>query len=342
MFDKWVDQVDEWKRQHELTEYTVIATMGFLLTDDAKDWFKTHVRDKESQWTLKELNSALFDEQFPADVDMTLHEMWKAAEQGAHSLRQWHKYLTKLYERVPNLSLHDLRRRFMEGANGWLREKWAEEGFKPEDPKLKVAFLLEIGQRFEQAREIHAKTRSQTVSKSREMDAPTSENTDIRDPLGQNEHHSGPESQEKGRGHPQRQGQDGSKRRDAQGPSGGRPNLKGPSAKEKAELWAKDRCFECGQQGHMQRNCSKRREMTPTHKSRAEKPMVYNASLRFEVTKMKKGGMAIRLNMIEPLAADGEVASERRQREEGEKAHHMNERMESIGLIWRVLYTYLA
>jgi hypothetical protein len=148
-FDKWVDQVDEWQRQHELTDYAVIATMGFLLTDDAKDWFKSNVRDREQEWTLQELNSALFDEMFPADMDVTLHEMWRAAEQGSHSLRKWHKYLTKLYERVPNLSIHEFRRKFMEGANGWLREKWAEEGFKPEDPSLEISLLLEIGQRFE-------------------------------------------------------------------------------------------------------------------------------------------------------------------------------------------------
>jgi len=60
--ERWVDKVNEWQRNHELSEYGVITAMGFLLMGSAKEWFKNYVRDEERE--LEELNSALFQEMF--------------------------------------------------------------------------------------------------------------------------------------------------------------------------------------------------------------------------------------------------------------------------------------
>jgi hypothetical protein len=36
-FGRWADQVDEWRRNHDVSEFAVIATMGFLLGGATKD-----------------------------------------------------------------------------------------------------------------------------------------------------------------------------------------------------------------------------------------------------------------------------------------------------------------
>lgn len=165
-FDRWVDQVDEWRRNHNLSEFAVIATMGFLLDGAAKDWYNAAVRDGEHEWMLEELTSALFTDMFPPDIDSSLRAMFIQAEQGNNHLRDWYKYVMKLAWRVPNLSEHDIRRQFMKGANDWLQEKCAEAGYTPEDPNVSFQMLLDSGQRFERARAIRIAERQRMESDS--------------------------------------------------------------------------------------------------------------------------------------------------------------------------------
>jgi hypothetical protein len=335
-FDRWVDQVDEWRRNHNLSEFAVIATMGFLLDGTAKEWFNAMIRDREREWTLEELNSALFADMFPPDIDSTLRARFIHSEQGNNSLRDWYRYVMKLAGRVPNLSEHDIRRQFMEGANDWLKAKWAEDGFTPEDPTTTIDRLMERGQLFERARAVANGGRMKSTSNQKGQASNAPRNRDQPQKGGE------PKQSERKREDQRKKGQEAPKTKDSSAPGGGRTTQKKElSEKEKAELRAEDRCFGCKQPGHMERNCPKRREISPMHKGKGTKPSVYSGALRIEPLKPKGGGPVVRLNMIEPLTANGVIASARREREEVKRAHQFQEARERVGLIGRILHAYL-
>lgn len=255
-FDRWVDQVTDWRRNHNLSEFAVIATMGFLLEGAAKDWYKTAVRDKEREWTLETLNSALFTEMFPPDIDSILRDEFMSSEQGNRSLINWHKYVIKLASRVPNLSDHDVRRQFMVGANDWLTEKWTEYGYNPENPNVKMRTLMDYGQRFERARTLLIRERQAMESESEgpvssddwneDQESQTDQDgSGDQDPLTDQDEAGSQESetdqyestsQEEGDGGYQERGQDADERQDPSSSSGESTNLEqGLTAKEKAK-----------------------------------------------------------------------------------------------------------
>jgi len=148
-FEAWIDEVDEWRTIHGLSELATVTAVSILVTKDARDWYKLNVRGNERDWTLKRISLELFDEVFPPNYASILRQTFEDAKQGSNSLKRWHKYLTKLAERVPHLTVHELRRRFWNGSATYLQKEWARIGLDPEDANTTITVMLESGMCFE-------------------------------------------------------------------------------------------------------------------------------------------------------------------------------------------------
>jgi len=95
-FEEWIDEIDEWRTVHGLSELATVTAISVLVTKDARDWYKLNVRGKEQEWTLKRLSIELFDDMFPRNYASVLRQMFDDTTQGKDSLKQWHKHLVNL------------------------------------------------------------------------------------------------------------------------------------------------------------------------------------------------------------------------------------------------------
>jgi hypothetical protein len=152
-FEAWIEEVEHWRDAHGLNEFATVTAISLLVTRNAKDWYKANVRGREREWNLRELSLYLFDDIFPSNYASILRRTFEDASQKQNSLKQWHKYLLKLSDRVPYLTEHDIRRRFWEGAAQYLQIEWSKIGMDPEDPESSIDELLKTGLRFKRSKD---------------------------------------------------------------------------------------------------------------------------------------------------------------------------------------------
>ena len=341
-FEAWIEEVEDWRDTHGLSEFATVTAVSLLVTRSAKDWYKTNVRGREREWNLRELSLCLFDDVFPSNYASILRRTFEDASQKENSLKQWYKYLTKLSDRVPYLTEHDIRRRFWEGATSYLQIEWAKIGMDPEDPETTIDDLLKSGLRFERSRDWITAERKRGVFNNRGLTAArvSVPNNDcvFKDKKGYSNNN---DRRERSKGHGKQEGPQAQKdgkgkdRRQEKTSVGGREYKREELTEAaKAELRAEDRCFQCKKQGHTARNCPQRREATPTHKNNQKKPTVYGGSVKFEgLSKLKGRVPTVQLNAIEPAPRQSESSSRRTSEEEEQR-----ERRELTGTI---LGTYI-
>jgi hypothetical protein len=307
------------------------------------------VKGREREWNLKELSLCLFDDVFPSNYASILRRTFEDASQKENSLKQWHKYLMKLSDRVPYLTEHDIRRRFWEGAASYLQIEWSKIGMDPEDPESTIDELLKTGLRFERSKDWLAAERKRGAFNNRGL---TGAKTSARpnDYLYKDEKHNSNDNVRKDQ--PKHQGKQGAQhankdgkgkdRRQDRNSAGGREYKREELTEEaKAELRAEDRCFQCKKQGHTARNCPQRREATPSHRNNQKKPTVYGGSVKFEgLSKLKGQVPTVQLNMIDsaPKYTSSESEETLVESQEVPSAEERRERRELTGTI---LETYI-
>ncbi|PVF94986.1 hypothetical protein CPB86DRAFT_712047, partial [Serendipita vermifera] len=143
--EAWLEEVENWRYMHGLTEFATMTVMMVLVSDKAREWYKKCVRSEEAKWTLEEVGASILEELFPSNITEILREKFDHAKQGTHSLKEWHRYLTKLAKRVAHVSDAEIRRRFWYGSADYLRVKWAEAGMGPESAETTLEAMLKLG-----------------------------------------------------------------------------------------------------------------------------------------------------------------------------------------------------
>jgi hypothetical protein len=70
-FDAWFEEVDEWRTTYCLSEFATVTTVSLLVSKAAKDWYRTNVKEREREWTLKSISKKMFDDLFPPNYART-------------------------------------------------------------------------------------------------------------------------------------------------------------------------------------------------------------------------------------------------------------------------------
>lgn len=238
-----------------------------------------HVRGDESNWALADVAKSILDDLFPPNITELLREKFNRAQQGNHSLKDWHRYLTKLASRVAHVSKAEIRRRFWYGSAQYLRVKWSEEGMGPEYTDTTVDGMLEAGLIHERTHQWQTAEANRAKGRSGKNDNRTgnqsrngSSSHKPREGDGQRSHHSGDRKQGKPKGHQQRAGGEGGQ----SGYKNGKRRHKLTPEQEK-EYRAEGKCFNCGDKSHDYRNCPKRLEAVPSRNQKGKKSVYTGA-----------------------------------------------------------------
>lgn len=212
-------------------EFATMTVMMVLVSDKAREWYKKCVRSEEAKWTLEEVGASILEELFPSNITEILREKFDHAKQGTHSLKEWHRYLTKL------------------GV------KWAEAGMGPESAETTLEAMLKLGKVHEKIHDwqFQEAKRAKGRSDKPEGKAGYQRKQNLQGKTREGDGHRGR------RGH-----QDNGQRK-------GRFKDHQKSSEQAKMYRAEGRCFSCGDKGHEIRNCPKRHEATPSKQNKGKK-----------------------------------------------------------------------
>ncbi|KAI0045406.1 hypothetical protein FA95DRAFT_1495443, partial [Auriscalpium vulgare] len=148
-FQKWTFESKDFigfsfiRRKHQvrrLKKYLDGRALAFYMRDVAK---------KPEKWTLRRFFEALFDHCFPANFRTIQREKYMAFAQKGHPVRNFRHDLEDLADSIGHISKRDFVIRFWNGADRYLRVKWAENGFDPEISTIEQ--LERAAERYERA-----------------------------------------------------------------------------------------------------------------------------------------------------------------------------------------------
>ncbi|KAM5535975.1 hypothetical protein V8D89_010415 [Ganoderma adspersum] len=270
LFDQWTYEVDTWRELYGLSDKLSIKLVVQFLTGTAGRFFMKHVATCQSEWNMTSLYEALFDYCFPTDYKAQLRLRLERAVQGRTKVRDFVREIQHLAARFPDVSDFQLSQIFWRGVHGYIRVYLIEKGLHPERTLLDkmVKYAARREEAYIEARrderdfegQIPGSTWGQFTDRSTgdEADQSASEPHDWR------EHY------------PEARDPDGQENRSAQGSNYEKGNQSEKLSQEQRDkLRAEGRCFTCGEEGHMSRNCSMRKT------ARAPSISVGASSIRF-------------------------------------------------------------
>ncbi|KAG8727033.1 hypothetical protein FRC10_006494, partial [Ceratobasidium sp. 414] len=152
VFEQWAFECDNWRKDMGYSKCKVVRHIGNFLTGEASRWFMTEVLTQLSAYDLPKLFKSLFEHCFPYNYKATLREHFQSATQGKRGVREYLRELRMMQKRLEDVSEQQLRQRFWDGTELYLRLKWTEAGLNPEDSE--TSKLERAALRFERAEAI--------------------------------------------------------------------------------------------------------------------------------------------------------------------------------------------
>lgn len=231
-----------------------VSKMQYLLTGKARKYYLGSVAGKEKQWTLDELFVALFNYCFPANFRTQQRERFASYKQLGLSVKEFQTKLRSMAESIGDITDAHFGSRFIAGLRLEIREKVTMEGFSGETHHIDI--ISDYAQRVEatfaasaaEGRRVvnalidsgprHRSERSNAFRKSggRERNRESTNSTTPAASSSQSQRKDGAKTGEKSKDSP-----------------------KSKLTKEQRDQYRADgRCFECGETGHLGKDCKKR------------------------------------------------------------------------------------
>ncbi|KAI0046835.1 hypothetical protein FA95DRAFT_1559694, partial [Auriscalpium vulgare] len=135
-YQRWVLEAKEWLKFSFVRRENRVARLHKYLGGRAYAFYSRDVARKPSRWTLSRFFTALFDHCFPTNFRTVQREKYLAYRQMGHPVRNYCRDLEDLADSVGRISKRDFVIRFWQGADLYLRIKWAENGYDPEESSI--------------------------------------------------------------------------------------------------------------------------------------------------------------------------------------------------------------
>ncbi|KAG8908259.1 hypothetical protein FRB99_008324 [Tulasnella sp. 403] len=311
-FEQFVFEANQWLDMSNMPSKFRVTSLKRFLTGKAGSWFMEFVAINKKAYTLKRFFAELFDHCFPAHFRRQVRDRFLNCSQKERTVREFLREVRTLGQQLPDVDDVQMRLRFWAGSKGYLRVKWAESGYDPENNSLSE--LEEAAERFEQADYLRRKEENRVAGNSKHDHRRRHERRDqSRSQRHRKDEDRDSDSLQVARiGLPNGQKKKMGPKRDAKYDSRkARLNVKakGPrlSRTEMDELRAEGKCFECREVGHRANDCPKR--------TSAPRPAIASSSVTFrEIDQLvdirdSLTAMAVNFDSME-LVSDEEWAAE--------------------------------
>ena len=288
-YHRFVRESDAYLRDGKVKSHRKVFLLSYYLTDKAYDFYTQKVAINEEQWTVPEFYTELFNFCFPVDYRMQLRKTLARCHQNEKSVAEYTHELQDLFNMIGNIPRQDQVLKFWNGAKPSIQKELWRNKLNPElsswESVVAQAEIIEIADNVAERRDRKAGQSSQVTGvasgsgganakgKGRAADANASGSvravTFGSGQRSRGKHHrkGAKDGQSRGGEFNSREGTPASSSKGKSksgsappnGPSnyGKNPARKTPqlSEKELAEYRAAGRCFSCGKEGHMSRNC---------------------------------------------------------------------------------------
>ena len=288
-YHRFVRESDAYLRDGKVRSHRKVFLLSYYLTDKAYDFYTQKVAINEEQWTVPEFYTELFNFCFPVDYRMQLRKTLARCHQNEKSVAEYTHELQDLFNMIGNIPKQDQVLKFWNGAKPSIQKELWRNKLNPElsswESVVAQAEIIEIADNVAERRDRKAGQSSQMSgvasgssganAKGKGRAADANAGGSVRAVTFGSTHRSRGKHHRKGAkdGQP-RGGEFNSREGTPAGSNKGKsksgsvpPN--GPSSynrssarktpqlseKELAEYRAAGRCFSCGKEGHMSRNC---------------------------------------------------------------------------------------
>ena len=288
-YHRFIRESDAYLRDGRVKGSRKIFLLSYYLTGKAYDFYTQKVSINEEQWTLAQFYEELFNFCFPVDYRMQLRKTLTRCHQNEKSVAEYAYELQDLFNMIGNIPKQDQVLKFWNSARPSIQKELWKSRLNPETSSwstvLAQAEIIEIAENVAERRDRRSGQASQASGSgsnpSKGKQPPTdgsvravsfSSNSQRRD---RRRNRGEPRTNDKGQGGPQkgftpysREGTPANNPSNRGKTSGGSAPPKNHnnskhqprrtpqlSDKEKAEYRAAGRCFNCGKEGHMSRNC---------------------------------------------------------------------------------------
>ena len=289
-YHRFVRESDAYLRDGKVKSRRKVFLLSYYLTDKAYDFYTQKVAINEEQWTVPEFYTELFNFCFPVDYRMQLRKTLARCHQNDKSVAEYAYELLDLFNMIGNVSEQDQVLKFWNSSRPSIQRELWKNKLNPElsswEDVVTQAEIIEIAENVADRRDRRPGQSSQIAGaasgsgmnnpkgKSRATDTGGSARAVTfgsqhrsRDKRHRKRPHDTRDGQSRGGTPYSREGTPagpwkGKFKNVSVPPSGPSSNnkkfvRKGPqlSEKEIAEYRAAGRCFNCGKEGHMSRNC---------------------------------------------------------------------------------------
>ena len=250
-FYRFVTESQAYLKEGKVKPRAQIQKLAKHLTEKAQRFYTTEVIYDLAQWDTQKFFTELFNYCFPADFRLKQQKRLDSLRQGNWTVREFANELKLMFRTVGHIEKHEQVLKLWRGLNGPLqRALWIESL----DPQLSSwDEVLETAERHERALNLGNERQdfNQGGNNSRGggsfRNTSTSNNTSRRDDNRPRARRT--QATMQGSNPKPRSGNVQSKKRQL-------------SEQDKETYRAEGRCFECGETGHLARNCPKARSVT--------------------------------------------------------------------------------
>ena len=286
-YHRFVRESDAYLRDGKVKGRRKVFLLSYYLTGKAYDFYTQKVAIEEEKWTVPQFYEELFNYCFPVDYRMQLRKTLARCHQNEKSVAEYTHELQDLFNMIGNIPKQDQVLKFWNSARSSIQKELWRNKLNPELSSWKKvvaqAEIIEIADNVAERRDRRSGQTSQTSGTAsgsgggNSKGKPHSADGSVRavtfgshrrshGKTHRKSSHNAQEGQSRG-GTPQSRGVTPSEKGKSR--SGSTPpnnsfnnkpfNLRKArvmlSDKEKAEYRAAGRCFNCGKEGHMSRNC---------------------------------------------------------------------------------------
>ncbi|KAJ7430073.1 hypothetical protein B0H11DRAFT_1638345, partial [Mycena galericulata] len=136
-FEQWTYEVDTWLEFNAVPSRWVVRLVSGFVSGPASDYFMDFVATDHRSYKMKQIYSGLFVYCFPVDMRRNMHRDLLTAKQGSdETIRNFIRRTTRLSKRLSDVSDRQIVQIVWDGAQSYLRVKWADAGYDFETSSL--------------------------------------------------------------------------------------------------------------------------------------------------------------------------------------------------------------